>query len=48
MIIHNNKVSNFEELLQVSVHHNNIHTLATEMNEFVNNVSPETMNEVFK
>ena len=51
-IIYNDKFSNFEELLQkdnpVSIHHNNIHGLAIEMYKFVNGMSPEIINEVFK
>ena len=46
-MIFNDKISNFEELLNkdntVSIHHNNIHVLA-----IGNNMSPDTMNEVFK
>ena len=42
----------FEELLHkdnsVSIHHNNIHALAIEMNKVVNGTSPEIMNKVFK
>ena len=51
MIIYNDKVSHFEELLQdnsVSIYDNNIHTLAIEMYKVVNGISPEIMNEVFK
>ena len=51
-IIYNDKRSSFEELLvkdnSVSVHHNNIHTLAIEMYKVVNGISPEIMNDVFK
>ena len=51
-IIYNDKRSRFEELLvkdnSVSVHHNNIHTLAIEMYQVVNGISPEIMNDVFK
>ena len=51
-IIYNDKRSSFEELLvkdnSVSVHHNNIHTLAIEMYKVVNGTSPEIMNDVFK
>ena len=51
-IIYNDKRSSFEELLvkdnSVSVHHNNIHALATEMYKVVNGISPEIMNDVFK
>ena len=51
-IIYNDKLSTFEELLHkdnsVSIHHNNIHALATEMYKVVNVTSPEIMNEVFQ
>ena len=51
-IIYNDKRSRFEELLvkdnSLSVHHNNIHTLAIEMYKVVNGISPEIMNDVFK
>ena len=51
-IIYNDKHSNFEELLvkdnSVSLHHNNIHTLAIEMYKVVNGMSPEIMNDIFK
>ena len=51
-IIYNDKHSNFEELLvkdnSVSIHHNNIHTLAIEMYKVVNGMSPEIMNDIFK
>ena len=51
-IIYNDKLSTFEELLHkdnsVSIHHNNIHALATEMYKVVNVTSPEIMNEVSK
>ena len=51
-IIYKNKHSNFEELLvddnSVSIHHNNIHTLATEMYKVANSMSPEIMNEILK
>ena len=44
-IIYNDKHSNFEELLvkdnSVSIHHNNIHTLAIEMYKVANTMSPE-------
>ena len=43
--IYNDKHSNFEELLakenSVSIHHNNIHTLAIEMYKVANTMSPE-------
>ena len=51
-MIYNDKISNFEELLNkdnsVSIHHNNIHALAIEMYKVVNDMSPDIMNEVFK
>ena len=51
-IIYNDKHLNFEELLvkynSVSLHHNNIHTLAIEMYKVVNGMSPEIMNDIFK
>ena len=51
-IIHNNKLSNFEELLHkdnsVSIHHNNIHALPIEMHKVVNGMCPKIMIEVFK
>ena len=51
-IIYKDKYSNFEELLNkdnsVSLHHNNVHALATEMYKVANSMSPEIMNEVFK
>ena len=51
-IIYNDKHSNFEELLvkgnSVSMHQNNIHTLAIEMYKVANGMSPETMNDIFK
>ena len=51
-IIYNNRLSNFEGPLHkdnfVSIHHNNIHALTIEMYKFVNGMSPETANEVFK
>ena len=44
-IIYNDKLSNFEEFfhkdISVSIHHNNIHTLAIEMYKVVNGMSPE-------
>ena len=51
-IIYNDKHSNFEELLvkdnSVSIHHNNIHTLAIEMYKVANGMSPDIMNDIFK
>ena len=50
-IIYNDKRSSIKELLvegnSVSVHHDNIHTLAIEMYKVTNDMSPEIMN-VFK
>ena len=49
-MIYNDKISNFEELLNkdnsVSIHHNNIHALAIEMYKVANDMSPDIMNEV--
>ena len=51
-MIYNDKISNFEELLNkdnsVSIHHSNIHALAIEMYKVANDMSPEIMNELFK
>ena len=51
-IIYNDKHSNFEELLvkdnSVSIHHNNIHTLAIEIYKVANGICPEIMNDIFK
>ena len=51
-MIYNDKISNFEELLNkdnsVSIHHTNIHALAIELYKVANDMSPEIMNEVFK
>ena len=51
-MIYNDKISNFEELLNkdnsVSIHHSIIHALAIEMYKVANDMSPEIMNEVFK
>ena len=51
-MIYNDKISNFEELLNkdnsVSIHHNNIHALAIEMYKVADDMSPDLMNEVFK
>ena len=51
-IIYNDKHSSFEELLvkdnSVSLHHNNIHTLAYEMYKVANGMFLEIMNDVFK
>ena len=52
IIIYNDKHSNFEELLvkdnSVSIHHNNIHTLAIEMYKVANDMFPDIMNDIFK
>ena len=52
LIIYNDKRSSFEELSvkdnSVSVHHNNIHTLITEMHKVGNGMSREVMNDLFK
>ena len=49
-MIYNDKISNFEELLNkdnsVSIHHSNIHALAIEMYKVANDMSPDIMNEV--
>ena len=51
-MIYNDKISNFEELLNkdnsVSIHHSNIHVLAIEMQKVANDMSPDIMNEVSK
>ena len=51
-IIYNDKHSNFEELLvkdnSVSIHHNNIHTLAIEIYKVANGICLEIMNDIFK
>ena len=51
-MIYNDKYSNFEELLvkdnSVSIHHNNIHTLATEIYKVAKGICPEIMSEIFK
>ena len=36
------------DINSASLHHNNIHELATEMYKVTNGMSPELMNEVFK
>ena len=50
-LIYNDKHSSFEELLEkdnsVSIHHKNIHVLATEMFKVYTKSSPEIMKEVF-
>ena len=51
-IVYNDKQFSFNELLEkdasVSIHMNNIQILATEMYKLINNLSPPTMNRVFK
>ena len=51
-MVYNDKVSNFEELLNknnsVSINHDNIHALAIEMYKVANDMSSNIMNEVFK
>ena len=51
-IIYNDKHSNFEELLvkdnSVSIHHNNIHTLAFGIYKVAKGICPEIMNDIFK
>ena len=49
-MIYNDKISNFEELLNkdnyVSIHRSNIHALAIEMYKVANDMSSDIMNEV--
>ena len=51
-MIYNDKCSNFEELWNednsVSMHHNNIHTLAIKMYKDASDMSADIMNWVFK
>ena len=51
-IVYNDKQPTFEELLDkdnsVSIHHNNIQTLAIEMYKVANGIAPEIMNEIFR
>ena len=51
-IIYNDKHSNVEELLVkdnfVSLHHNNIHTLAIKVYKVANGICAEVMNKIFK
>ena len=51
-MIHNDKTSNFEELLNKdksdSIQHNDIHALAIEMFKDDNAMSPDILNAVFK
>ena len=50
-IVYSDNTSSFAELLEtdnsVSVHHQNIQVLATELYKIVNGLSPEIMKEVF-
>ena len=50
--VYNDKISNFEELLDkdnsISIHRNNVHALAIEMYKIANDMSPNNMNAVFK
>ena len=51
-IIYNDKHSNFDELLikdnSISIHYNNIPTLAIEMYKVANGMPPEIINDIFK
>jgi len=51
-IIYNDKHSSFDALLEkdnsVSIHHNNIHSLAIEMYKVANGISPEIMKDIFQ
>ena len=51
-IIYNDKHSNFDVLLEkdnsVSIHHNNIYSLAIEMYKIANGISPEIMKDAFQ
>ena len=51
-MVYNNYSSTFEELLRedqsLSIHHRNIHHLATEMYKAKNNLSPPFMKEIFE
>ena len=50
-ITYNDKSSSFQDLLKkgnsVSIHHRNIRTLATEIFQFLQGLSPPILNEVF-
>ena len=50
-LIHNDKLSSYEELLEkdgsVSIHHENIQSLAIEMFQIKHGQSPETVNNIF-
>ena len=51
-ITYSDKHSGFEELLvkdnSVSIHQNNIHTIASEMYKVANDISPEILHDIFK
>ena len=51
-IIYNDNTSSFTDLLEidnlVSVHHRNIQVLSTELNKFVNSLSPKLVSNCFK
>ena len=51
-VIYNDKTSSFEQLPEndnsVSIHHRNIQTLAIEMHQVTNGLSPQIMNEIFQ
>ena len=50
-LVHDNYTSTFSDLLELdktlSIHHRNIHSLATEMYKVKNNISPPFMKELF-
>ena len=50
-IVYNNYVSSFDELLtkdkSFTIHHRKIQTLAIEIYQVINNISPEIMKEIF-
>ena len=51
-IIYNDNTSSFTDLLEidnsVSVHHRNMQVFATELNKFVNGLSPNLISDCFK
>ena len=51
-IAYKDKLSSFEELLKkdesVTIHHKNLHILATEIYKFINGLAPKIMGEVFQ
>lgn len=51
-IAYKDKLSSFEELLKndgsVTIHHKNLHILATEIYKFINGLAPQIMGEVFQ